>query len=69
MLIMKYQQGIPREQLQMLSFDSMISPENPVRFIDSFVDLLDLSKLNFQVQMQKAERYKKFKSFDIGSGI
>lgn len=44
---MKHQQGIPREQLQMLSFDSMISPENPVRFIDSFVDNLDLSKLNF----------------------
>lgn len=53
MLKMKHQQGIPREQLQMLSFESMIDKDNPVRFVDSFVEHLDLSKLNFQVQVQK----------------
>ena len=53
--MMKHQQGIPREQLQMLSFDTMISAENSVRFIDSFVEHLDLSKLKFQVQVQKQE--------------
>ena len=47
MLKMKHQQGIPREQLQMLSFESMIDKDNPVRFVDSFVEHLDLSKLNF----------------------
>ncbi len=43
MLKMKHQQGIPREQLQMLSFESMIDKDNPVRFVDPFVEHLDLS--------------------------
>jgi len=60
--MMKHQQGIPREQLQMLSFDSMVSQENPVRFIDSFVEHLDLSKLKFQVQVQKQEGRPSFDS-------
>ena len=60
--MMKHQQGIPREQLQMLSFDTMISAENSVRFIDSFVEHLDLSKLKFQVQVQKQEGCPSFES-------
>jgi len=62
MLKMKHQQGIPREQLQMLSFESMIDKDNPVRFVDSFVEHLDLSKLNFQVQVQKKEGRPSFES-------
>ena len=62
MLKMKHQQGIPREQLQMLSFESMISKDNPVRFVDSFVDHLDLSKLDFKIQIQKHEGRPSFES-------
>lgn len=47
---MKYIQGNSRQQIQMLSLEDFISPENPVRFIDAFVHKLELEKLVTQLQ-------------------
>jgi len=43
---MKFIQGNSRQQIQMLSLDDFISPENPVRFIDAFVHKMELEKLD-----------------------
>ncbi len=42
--------GINRDQLTMFpeALDEYISQDNPVRFIDAFVESLDLSSLGFQ---------------------
>lgn len=48
--------------MQMLCLESIISQENPVRFIDSFVDHLDLTQLHFKVQVQKTEGRPSFES-------
>jgi hypothetical protein len=42
---MEYMSGIPRQQLVLFpeSLDETISADNPVRFIDAFVDSLDLA--------------------------
>jgi len=42
---MKFIQGNSRQQIQMLSLDDFISPENPVRFIDAFLHKMELEKL------------------------
>jgi len=42
---MKFIQGNSRQQIQMLSLDDFISPENPVSFIDAFVYKLELEIL------------------------
>ena len=47
--------GISRQQLQISSLEDRILPENPVRFIEAFVSILDLSKLGFIVQTLKKE--------------
>ena len=46
---MEYQLGQDRHQLTLYStcLEDMIAPENPVRFIDLFVDGLDLQVLGF----------------------
>lgn len=46
---MDYVQGEHREQLTMFpeALEDYIDPENPVRFIDAFVDNLDLASLGF----------------------
>jgi len=46
---MEYISGTPREQLILLpeAVDDYISTDNPVRFIDAFVDSLDLKDLGF----------------------
>lgn len=59
---MTHQQGIPREQIQMLCLDSIIGKDNPVRFIEAFVEKLDLHKLGFTVQVQKAEGRPSYES-------
>ena len=43
---MKFIQGNSRQQIQMLSLDDFISPENPVRFIDAFLHKMELEKLD-----------------------
>jgi len=57
-----HQQGIPREQIQMLCLEGLIGKDNPVRFIEAFVEKLDLSKLGFTVQVQKAEGRPSYES-------
>ena len=46
---MEYMSGIPRQQLVLIaeSLDETISADNPVRFIDAFVDSLDLAAAGF----------------------
>lgn len=41
---MRYIEGENREQLQFLSYDSLISENHIVRVVDCFIDLLDLAK-------------------------
>ena len=47
---MPHLQGISRETVLMFppSLDEYIAPDNPVRFMDAFVDQLDLRALGFQ---------------------
>src|SRR5881396_2658189 len=47
---MPHLQGVSRETVLMFppSLDEYIAPDNPVRFIDAFVDQLDLQSLGFQ---------------------
>jgi hypothetical protein len=41
--------------MQFSSLEDHIASENPVRFIDAFVDKLELSKLDFSFKTIKAE--------------
>ena len=52
---MPIQSKSDRYQLRLCSFDEYITSENPVRFIDAFVDKLELSKLEFTTQTIKTE--------------
>ncbi|MBW1939411.1 MAG: IS5/IS1182 family transposase, partial [Deltaproteobacteria bacterium] len=47
---MDHIQGLSRDQLTLFpeALDDYISEENPVRFIDAFVDALDLHQLGFR---------------------
>ena len=47
--------GIPRNQMFFSSLENPISPDNPIRFIDAFVDILALHSLGFSVQTIKNE--------------
>lgn len=52
---MAYLDSQDRFQLQMCSMEELIDKENPVRFIDAFVDHLDLSQIGFLVSEVKTE--------------
>ena len=54
-LKMQHIQGISRNQLQMSSLEDTISADNPVRFIDVFVGLIDLKKIGFEPRLLKTE--------------
>nr|WP_315186556.1 hypothetical protein [uncultured Flavobacterium sp.] len=41
---MQHSTGISRQQMCLSSLEDTISPNNQVRFIDSFVDYIDISK-------------------------
>jgi hypothetical protein len=45
--MMQHITGIPRNQMVYSSLEDTILPENPVRFIDAFVEALDLKGLEF----------------------
>jgi transposase len=53
--MMQHITGIPRNQMVFSSLEDTILPENPVRFIDAFVDPLSLETLGFSIQTLKAE--------------
>ncbi len=52
---MQHIQGISRHQLQMSSLEDKISTDNPVRFIEAFVNHIDAVKLGFQPKVLKTE--------------
>ena len=52
---MQHIQGISRHQLQMSSLEDKISADNPVRFIEAFVNHIDAVKLGFQSKVLKTE--------------
>ena len=47
--------GIARNQMVFTSLDQNISYDNTVRFIDAFVENIDLEALGFELQTLKAE--------------
>lgn len=59
---MQHIQGISRNQLQLTSLEDTISSENPVRFIDAFVDSIDLEKLGFTPRVLKTEGRPSFET-------
>ena len=52
---MQHIQGISRHQLQMSSLEDKITVDNPVRFIEAFVNHIDAVKLGFQPKVLKTE--------------
>ena len=59
---MQHIQGISRYQLRLQSLEDTISQDNPVRFIDAFVGVIDLEKLGFQPKVLKTEGRPSFAS-------
>src|SRR4051794_7672723 len=62
---MNFKQGTAREQISMLSVDTLIMSDNPVRVIDLFVELLDLNKLGFSNTICKQEGRPPFHAKDM----
>lgn len=52
---MQHITGIPRNQMSFSSLEDSISATNPIRFIDAFVEHIDLKTLGFVVQTLKKE--------------
>ena len=52
---MQHIQGISRNQLQVSSLEDTIVANNPVRFIDAFVNSIDLEKIGFTLKLLKTE--------------
>ncbi|MBL7930252.1 MAG: IS1182 family transposase, partial [Bacteroidia bacterium] len=52
---MDYISPFNREQYEFVNLEDCIDVENPVRFIDAFVDKLDLFKLGFKINTLKSE--------------
>lgn len=52
---MQHITGIPRNQMCFSSLEDTISIDNPIRFIDAFVEILLLNSLGFSVQTIKSE--------------
>jgi hypothetical protein len=50
---MQHIQGISRNQLQMVSLEDKITPDNALRFIDAFVSVIDLKNLVFASSILK----------------
>jgi transposase len=53
--MMQHITGIPRNQMVFSSLEDTILPENPVRFVDGFVEALSLQSLGFSMQTIKSE--------------
>ena len=59
---MQHITGISRQQMRFSSLEDTISPDNQVRFIDAFVELIDISKLDFAIKTLKTEGRPSFNS-------
>ena len=64
---MKYIKGEDRRQCVLFPacLEEYIEQDNPVRYIDAFVDSLDLEELGFNHTKRKARKY----SFTFAPGI
>ncbi len=54
--------GVGRNQMQLTSLEDFISQDNPIRFIDAFVDQLDLVKLQFEIKIPHKEGRPSFEA-------
>lgn len=59
---MQHITGIPRNQMRFTSLEDTISQDNPVRFIDAFVEHVSLNALGFAAQTLKTEGRPSFHS-------
>jgi hypothetical protein len=57
--------GIPRNQLRLTRLDNSISQNNPVRFIDAFVEHVSLYLVGLKVQTIENEENMNRKFWDI----
>ena len=59
---MDFIKGNNRNQLVFSTLEMQIEQDNPVRFVDAFVDHIDLSQLGFVVSALKTESHLAFES-------
>ena len=53
--MMQHITGIPRNQMVFTSLEQSVSEDNPVRFVDAFVENIDLETLGFALQTLRLE--------------
>ncbi|WP_246012397.1 hypothetical protein [Chryseobacterium salivictor] len=66
---MQHITGIARNQMIFTSFEERISEDNSVRFIDAFVENINLKALGFELQTLKMEGRPSFKYANISQNI
>jgi len=49
-------QGVNREQITFSNLESQITKDNEIRFIDAFLDKLDLKELGIQTLVQSEKK-------------
>ena len=59
---MDFIKGNNRDQIVFSTLEMQIGPENPVRFVDAFVEHLEMEKLGFAVYSLKKEGRPGFES-------
>lgn len=59
---MQHISGISRHQLQISSLEDKITLDNPIRFIEAFVEHLSIEKLGFTTRILKSEGRPSFES-------
>ena len=59
---MQHITGISRQQMRFSSLEDTISPDNQVRFIYAFEELIAISKLDFAIKTLKTEGRPSFNS-------
>ena len=59
---MDFIKGNNRDQLVFSTLEMQIEQDNPVRFVDAFVDYIDRSQLGFVVSALKTESLPAFES-------
>jgi hypothetical protein len=59
---MQHISGISRQQLQIISLEDKIALDNPIRFIEAFVESISLAALGFRAQTLKSEGRPSFES-------
>ena len=52
---MRHHTGISRNRMTIASLEFSISANNPIQFIDAFVEHIDLKAIGFELQILKTE--------------